>query len=203
MPFIHEHNLCFVHIPKTGGISIINKFGIKDNSLNTCYREEELPYYCNEKGKELLFSPQHFTPSMIKEKYEKFYNSYKKFTIVRNPYTRAISEYFFREKKATTFDNNQFLEWWQKFIYSNCDHILSQSTYFENIHYDYVLRYENLEQEFNGMCKELGITEGLPHMNSSGIDTCSCVPLLTKQSVEFINNLYIEDFTKFNYKLLP
>tara|TARA_R100000329_G_C7585075_1_gene207390 strand:- start:222 stop:833 length:612 start_codon:yes stop_codon:yes gene_type:complete len=202
MPFIHEHNLLFVHIPKCGGTSVLKKFNISDNNLNACFRYEELKYFCEETNSDLIFSPQHFTPSLIKEYYGEFYKLYKKFTIVRNPYTRAISEYFFREQEVTEFNDKHFYEWWCKFTLSKCDHLLPQSTYFEDINYDFVLKFESLKRGFNKMCKDLNIPIGLPHINKSNLNSKSCLPLLSEKSKKFLYDIYIDDFTNFGYKSL-
>ena len=125
-----------------------------------------------------------------------------KFTIVRNPYTRAISEYFFREQEVTEFNDKHFYEWWCKFTLSKCDHLLPQSTYFEDINYDFVLKFESLKRGFNKMCKDLNIPIGLPHINKSNLNSKSCLPLLSEKSKKFLYDIYIDDFTNFGYKSL-
>jgi|TARA_R100001463_G_scaffold108915_3_gene163475 hypothetical protein len=200
VPFIHEHNLLFVHIPKCGGSSVIKKFNIDDNSLNSCYRHEEKFDYCDENEKDILFSPQHFTPSVIKRYYSGFFDLYKKFTIIRNPYTRSISEYLFREKNIKEFNDFDFFIWWEKFLLSECDHLLPQNLYFKEIDYDSVLKYESLEKDFNDMCDMLKIPKGLPHINKSHLDSSSCVTLLSKRTKDFLYEIYRDDFTEFGYK---
>lgn len=200
MPFIHDHNLLFIHIPKCGGTSIIKKFNIDENCLNSCLRHEERFYFCEETGEDILFSPQHFTPSIVKRYYNGFFDLYKKFTIVRNPYTRSISEYLFREKYIKEFDDNDFFIWWEKFLLSNCDHLLPQNLYFKDIHYDFVLKYESLEKDFNNMCNILDLPTGLPHINKSHLDSGSCVSLLSKRTKDFLFEIYRDDFTEFGYK---
>ncbi len=198
MPFIHEHDLLFVHIPKTGGTSIEKKFQLEPSYYN-CYRHDELLF----PAKNTIFSQQHYTPDLIKDLYESWFKSYKKFTIVRNPYTRSISEYFFRNN-LTSFDDDDFYKWTEKFCKTGhlLDHALPQSEYFIGVEYDYVLKFESLNDDFKNMCVELGIDPELGHHNKSGFDCKRCVEDLSQKSIEMINKKYIDDFTKFGYKFI-
>ena len=198
MPFIHEHDLLFVHIPKTGGTSIEKKFDLEPSYYN-CYRHDELLF----PAKNTIFSQQHYTPDIIKDLYESWFNNYKKFTIVRNPYSRSISEYFFRNN-VTAFDDDDFYKWIERFCKTGhlLDHILPQSDYFVGVEYDYVLKFESLKDDFKNMCVVLGIDPELGHHNKSGFDCKKCVKELSQKSIEFINKKYIDDFTKFGYKFI-
>lgn len=83
----HKHKLIFTHIPKTGGTSISSLF--IDN--------------CHHKNHEQ-------TISIIKN--DKF-KDYYKFTVVRNPWDRLVSLYFFKIKRRK-INNVEF----KKFILS-------------------------------------------------------------------------------------
>jgi len=203
MPFIHKHKLLYIHIPKTGGSSIERKFNINETPGDyTLYEEKET------RINNISYAPQHLVPNLIRTKHEQLYNEYKKFTIVRNPYTRIISEYFdYYWTRVNQPINN--LNNLQKFLYDEKimftrDHTLPQKKYFENIKYDYVLKFENLNVEFSNMAKKFNFSGTLQHYNKSktNILTQTYIKDLNKKCIEKINTLYSEDFELLNYSFL-
>ena len=94
----HEHRCIFIHIPKTGGTSLEHYFSKKNNVTFSLYSSSADAYY-----KKPL---QHLELDTIITNKEKINNDYnieidlndpklKIITVVRNPYTRIISELFF------------------------------------------------------------------------------------------------------------
>ena len=71
---IEEYKTIFIHIPKNAGTSIRRYF----NNLSTHH--------------ETIYDFKHVFPDE--------YNSYKKFAVVRNPYDRMVSWYFYLQKRA-------------------------------------------------------------------------------------------------------
>ena len=78
MPIHLKNKIIFIHIPKTGGQSILKAIGIKKGDKKQYYYH---PY-------------THYTIEMISNYFN--IDNYYKFTFVRNPYDRLISEYFWR-----------------------------------------------------------------------------------------------------------
>ena len=79
----HKHKCVFIHIPKTGGMSMEQMLGV-----------DVLKFH--QHSRSLV---KHGTP--FNEYYKKYFNQdlgYFKFTIVRNPWDRAVSS-FYHEKK--------------------------------------------------------------------------------------------------------
>ena len=72
---IDKHKIIFVHIPKNAGTSVKNLFS----------KKLERPF-------------QNKTINEIKKENPKAYNSYRKFTVVRNPYDRVISWYAYQNR---------------------------------------------------------------------------------------------------------
>ena len=124
MVWDHQKKIIFIHIPKTGGTSIENYMNI----LN--YNN---PILKHGYGTFKNISFQHFTYS----DYNEFlgihiFKNYFKFSVIRNPYTRIISEYFWvPDKLKIGYKSNKsfdyFLENVTKIINSNnCTNLKNQ-----------------------------------------------------------------------------
>ncbi len=84
MPVDHERRLIFVHIPKTGGTTILNLLG-----LWQARRAANLHTLFGEFGP---FDLQHLTlPQLRQFLTDSEMNLYRKFAFVRNPWDRAVS----------------------------------------------------------------------------------------------------------------
>jgi len=103
---------------------------------------------------------------------EKF-DSYFKFSFVRNPWARIVSEYKFRgharkyDFKTFIFKNLPQPDWTDPYY-----HIIPQYDYLYDdngkLLIDYVGRFEKLQQGFDEVCRRIGIPQTkLPHRNAS------------------------------------
>src|SRR5690606_18407145 len=99
----HTYKVIFIHISKCAGTSVEKAFGINlsDNTETN---------NCNLFGWNALSKMHlhHATPQQLID--GGFltldeWNSYYKFIIVRNPYSRAVSDYFWILKDAQVFDS--------------------------------------------------------------------------------------------------
>lgn len=82
MPISHELQLCFIHIPKTGGSSIESALGMKRRE---CFWD---PADLSRHG----VTPQHWTLARLR-RHAPDLRRFTIFTMVRNPFDRLVSEY--------------------------------------------------------------------------------------------------------------
>ena len=177
---IEEHKAVFVHIPKNAGTSIEALFA------NNSFKIQ--PY-------------KHANIHEIKKKFPEIYNSYRKFTIIRNPYDKMVSWYFYL-KKQVGIDNKiiEFSKWIKE--PSKLWHI-NDPAYFLDPQYTWLddtvtlIKYENLDEELN---KFFGKDINLPITNKS--DHNHFASYYDKESSNIIYDRYKEDFEKYNYKKL-
>ena len=177
---IQEHKAIFIHIPKNAGTSIETLF------TNKSFRIQ--PY-------------KHANIHEIKKKFPEIYNSYRKFTIIRNPYDKMVSWYFYLKRNlGKSYDIIDFNEWIKdpfKFWHVN------DPTYFLDSQHTWVddtvvlIKYENLDKELNQF---FGKEINLPITNKSDHDHFSSY--YNKESSNIIYNKYKKDFEKYNYKKL-
>ena len=149
----HEHKCIFVHIPKTGGTSV----------------EVAL------QGRGEQDSIKHKTALQYKSQNSDIWDDYFKFTIVRNPWDLMISWWKWRtqSKKRASLPFLKFLKENKNMIPGN-EHIKSGLTYFDfisdgnNILVDKIYRFENFQEDFDDVCKEIGIPrQKLPQINKT------------------------------------
>lgn len=204
MPIAHKHKLIFIHIPKTAGTSIEKALGIKrwDEKILRLKKEQKIGG--------VLYAPQHYTGPMVKmhTKVLPYWNKYFKFSIVRHPYTRVLSEFWWvhRNKgKNFTFNRKGFDKYLQQYYkVLDKDHKLSQYDYLydkdDNLLVDYVGKFENLESVFVFLKKKFNLTsDNLPLIHKTR-NSLKILNSLTKGQKNFIYKLYHKDFEKFNYE---
>lgn len=156
----HERKFIFVHIPKTAGSSVSEALGL------TWQNHKDLARY-------------------RKELEAKVFSDYFKFTIVRNPWERLLSDYNFQRRKSGhkcsrlyLYDENgrrRCFEKWMTNIFNDphgCEarqwggsvsaaiHRWSPQTDWISIdgapNVDYVARIENIDHDFQHICERIG-----------------------------------------------
>ena len=143
MPISHENHLIFVHIPSTGGSSIERMFSI--------FGDRKIP------NMKMLFGfdkclnryLQHLTLSDIKEIVpEDIFQSYFKFSVVRNPWAKMVSEYHYFSRDRSELSFPLFV---QKRINSMDQHFLEQYKFIVDesgdVAVDLVCRFENIQTD--------------------------------------------------------
>ena len=167
----------FVHIPKTAGRSVekffLNKLGLdRDNADD----RQQLLLVDNDDPNKGTQKLTHLSASEYVDcghiSAEEF-SSYFKFSFVRNPWARIVSEYryrnFFGHKSFKDFVLNRLPApgWDDKYR-----HIMPQTEMLYDrdgkLLVDFVGKFERLQSDFDQVCTQLGFTQSrLPHVNSS------------------------------------
>jgi len=196
----HKHKFIFVHIPKCAGVSI-------EFSLNGSAHIE-----WDEHNKIWV---QHATVEQIKKFYCQNYEDYFSFTFIRNPWDRAVSDYFWIKKALNiedSFKNYLLLD--NNFNVPNLryphlneagrgDHILAQSDFILNSNgdriVDFIGRFENLQEDFNIVCDKIGIAQKqLPHRNKSKHKHYT--EYYDDETKEIVSEKYAKDIEYFGYE---
>lgn len=174
-----KYKCLFVHIPKTAGQSIESVF-LRLSGLDWETRASLLlkPNLNKEEGPPRL---AHLTAQeYLKYGYisKGLFDSYFKFSFVRNPWARLVSEYKF--SYSSKYDFKRFL--FEHFpepeddIYFKSEdhyrHVMPQYKFIYDSNgiclVDYIGRFENLQHDFNLICPKISISEiVLPDKNKS------------------------------------
>ena len=182
----------FIHIPKTGGSSIENALanltGIK-MALQT--------------GKNEMFkvTPQHMDKAMYKKVIPKNFVDWH-FTVVRNPYSRILSEY---KMKVLAVDNvnislddfiEQSISRCKVYPYTRDNHIRPQVDFVANFVEVFKLE-DGLENPIKMACRYLNVksTNSIPHSRKIDVKPIK----INKKTVNLISTFYEKDFHRFKY----
>lgn len=210
-----KYSCIFIHIPKTAGQSI-EKYFLDLHGKSWAERETLLLAHneFSSCGPERL---AHLTA----EEYVKFgyvdentYYDYFKFSIVRNPWDRLVSEYNYRKLYMLfSFRDYILFNLPEKSSYTDeYRHVMPQYHYIfgENgeCKVDFIGRFENIKKDFSTICQKLGLLDcKLPHQNKSP----KIKNLFTKrrkhyseyydhETKEIVEEMYKCDIVAFNYE---
>lgn len=205
MPVNLEKEYTYVHIPKTGGSSIEKNLGLQGptNLWNA--------QWCQYEFDGVGYSPQHLTLPLIK-KVKPETENFKSFTVVRNPYEKAISEYFminfdFYKTPKPNFEENDFEKFLEEeYFIHRLDHTLPQHKFIDDT-IDKVVKLKDLDEEWWGICDFIG-EECTPLHNENpgkmithrtGKDTSELVEQLSPIVKDKIYKHLEKDFDTFEY----
>jgi hypothetical protein len=170
----HPYRCVFVHVPKTGGISVEHVF-LRLVGLTWDTREPLLLRANDDPAKgpprlAHLKSTEYVSCGYLSQ--EQF-ETYFKFSFVRNPWDRMVSEYKYRGHPMRM----SFKTWLlghlppPGFTDHYC-HLVPQHEFIYDgegrLLVDFVGRFESLQADFDAVCERLGIPRAfLPHENRS------------------------------------
>ncbi len=221
-------NCIFVHIPKAAGRSIelffMDKLGLSrdndDDRKALLLTDNDDPSKGTEKLSHLSAS-EYVECGYISEQR---FDSYFKFSFVRNPWARLVSEYRYRNflshKSFKDFVFNKLPQpgWDDKYR-----HVMPQTEMLcdENgrLLVDFIGKFERLQQDFTRVCDRLNIDDTrLPHVNSSDKksrelrrklrsalhrnqegDMLNYIDFYDTETREFVENRYKDDIDLFDY----
>lgn len=195
MPVNLDYKIFFIHIPKCGGSSIEKLFNMDGQA---CMIFKESPIVL-----------QHFTPQQVIgylgpiHEYLKFY----KFTVIRNPYERVVSDFFWFSKHNSDVLNKYKILSINDFIKLRCD-VVKNNRYGENIYFDHfrpqlqylekvndfeydkIIRLENLNEDLLDLCKKIGfdvLNNEIPRINTT--DHTHYSVYLDEEAIDLIRQL--------------
>lgn len=182
----------FIHIPKTGGVSIKKAlFGKRGGGHKTATEYKK------------IFGPN-------------IYQNYFSFAYIRNPYSRLISAYTFLKKggltkwdQAWAIENLSDYDCFADFV---SDWLSSENVrkhkHFIPQHYwiceneipqvSYIGRFERIQEDFNSICAGIGIETTLSHENNTQRER-NIIKFYDKKSKDKVARIYKKDFDIFGY----
>ena len=151
----------------------------------------------------------HFTVDEIKPYLsEEIWNTYYKFSFVRNPFDRFISLCFFHFKalKHTSEHVDQLV---LKFASSSSEskpELFKPQTRFlydggRQTPLDYIGRFENIQNDFNKVCHTLNIPSTKLEMINSSIHEPYLTYYKNEDLLDLVEEMYKEDILHFGYSL--
>ena len=194
-----QKGFLFVHIPKTAGNSIQSALRDYSEDQLVALRKEQdgierfglrNPKYKIRKHSTL----REYRDTLGDEQFRKLY----RFACVRNPWDRMVSYYFTPTQSAESWDREKFHG-----IISNAisvgDYLrLNQNEKNPFANVDYIMRFENLANDFRTVCNQLDISPvTLPQYNRSMREHYS--KYYDDELREFVRNRFTEDIERFGY----
>jgi hypothetical protein len=203
-----KYKCIHIHIPKCAGTSIDYAL---HGTVNVIWDEDKKVWV------------QHLTALEAKKYYasEEQWNDYFKFAIVRNPFDKLVSSYNwlcrcfkpcdFRDRllfkdfifRKGAFKNllnpNLIIKKENKYVQikSSVDFTMDGN---DELMIDHVGRFENLKEEWDFICKQLGVKIKLGHRNKHGRDNKHYRDYYNDETREFVTSACKKDLEIFGYE---
>jgi len=207
MPISHHLKAIFIHIPKNAGESIEKAMGMYGG----------LPAETLWGRVENRFVLQHLTATELQDSglvTQEIWRQYFKFAVVRNPWSKAVSEYNWYLRYGPSVSFNEWLDSVEHRIKINqsihmkeIGHNIEQYKFVfdENgeLLVDSLIRFESIETEFKELCRERGWNCHLTHEQAT--KSKSDTPFrdyYDQDSAEKVAHIYRMDIEKLGYSIV-
>jgi hypothetical protein len=220
----HKHKCIFIHIPKCAGTSIEHALGHFDGYTGRGGQDHRSIRMIQKPG----LSNGFFTSSENvkefargwKQRFNKSenprnrlvvsrsqYRTYYRFSFVRNPWARAFSWYknvmrdMVHQRSMGIDDKISFDQFMDRFAGTG---MLKPQTYWlkdfsGKIDLDFIGKFENLEKDFEEVCKELNLSNvQLPHHVKGSYDDFR--EHYDINTIKLVENIYSEEISLFDYR---
>ena len=204
-------NLIFVWIPKTAGTSIFNYF-YTNYGMKKILSKEEAQFTNIKRGMVTFGHMSVFDLLNCNFLNQKYFDSAIKFCVIRNPYDRFISLYYYFKREGrinsslSKFDFiTLIMEQTPKIGLFNFEGISQanlQVDWMRNISFDSILRFESINEDFthfleshNFILTDLSILNSTPSRQVFEKE-------LDSQTIDLINEFYEKDFIELNYSMI-
>lgn len=190
-----EQKIIFVHIPKAAGKAI--SYSLLDAPNGT--------------GHAKLY---------VYERNQKKFNSYYKFTFVRNPWDRLVSAFFYMKSFDEDSNDRRFFDKYigqdvtfKDFVYKLKDkeyrklcleweHFTPQVNFIKNslgvVELDFIGRVESIAEDFKNLCARLGVERDLSLRNAG--KRAEYRDYYDSEMIKIIEEVYKEDITGLQYE---
>ena len=210
----HKYKFLFVHIAKTGGTSVrasLNKLRWHDPMYYLTWPAHKVSGLA---GHTLgLKFPRHAHIIAASEMLpEEFFNSLFKFAFVRNPWDLQVSSFHHIKRERPHAMNgiedfNAFMRWKfdpdRPYQYHVDTSLSFQSDYLVDLHgnqlTDFVGRYENIQNDFEFVCKKIGVNLALPHKRKATDRSKDYRSYYDAESVDLVANHFSKDIEMLSY----
>lgn len=218
MPVYRKHKLIHIHIPKTAGTAIERYFHeIGDMEWNT------ISWFGQVKTQGRWYELQHLSLLELRTLANTAFDGYRSFAVVRDPYTRLISDYLWRRWIQQQYPNSatQFFDSFETFIEAiptdlntnwvnhihDADkkqanfliHIRPQYQYIAdsegNFLIDDILNFEHLHRDLARLLERYGLsTDRMTSPPIRGLEE-----YYTPATLDRVNEIYAKDFQYYSY----
>jgi hypothetical protein len=195
-----QHQFIFVHIPKTAGNAL--------QSILSAYSEDTIIAGGNKDGIHRfgLYSTYGTAKHSTLADYfyalgpESFWSK-RRFTCIRNPWDRAISFYFSPHRGYNVWDRNEFIRMLDEMhpmtAFLRLPTNVTETRPDQNL--DFILRYEQLYEDFSRLCDILGLTrKSLPVLNKGSQQ--SYHDYYDSKLIQIVRTRFREDIELFDYE---
>ena len=177
----NRYKYIFFHLPKNAGVSVSRMLIDQEKFLQLrrifsffsrkLFKTKD-NFYFSKKNKKLIFFSSHLPCYQFQEIIDdEIFNDYLKFAVIRNPWDRMVSRYFYSKKVNKKFKDFNFEEFVNFDLKKNM-HIINQYKYCSdkknNFCLNAVVKFENLNNDLNKISTKLFDKQDmLKHYNQS------------------------------------
>lgn len=190
----NEYKCIFIHIPKTGGTSIVKLINAKKcEGFSGNNHQQSLSRY--------------------KQRFDN-YDNYYKFTVVRNPWDKMVSEYKWFTNTKYKFPGRHvtkhfsdkgfdfFVENFRKLKVGDMSHRREQITFIRPVEdLNKIVRFEHLSTELYSICEHLNIPiDTIPHKHNLSSNMRHYTEYYNDSTRKLVAEQYKNDIEHFGYK---